>query len=73
MDSDGQEITFGPMGQKVWDMYAKIRELVDREMMEFTIDELYTLRLLYGENFNYPVHNHIDKLLEGSPAEETIH
>ena len=72
-DSDGDEITFGPMGMKVWNMYAKIRELVDREMMEFTMDELYTLKLLYGENFYYPVYNHIDKLLDGTPEEETVH
>lgn len=72
MDSD-DGITFGPMGMKVWHLYDKIRELVDREMMEFTMDELYTIRLLYGENFYYPVHKHIDALLSGSPEEETLH
>ena len=72
-DSNGDEITFGPMGKKVWDLYAKIRELVDRELMEFTVDELYTIKLIYGENFYYPVFNHVDKLLDGTPEEETLH
>jgi len=42
-------------------------------MMEFTADELYTIKLIYGENFYYPVYNHVDKLLEGTPEEETLH
>ena len=71
-DSDG-EITFGPLGHKVWDLYAKIRELVDVEMMEFTEDELRIITVLYGENFVYPVYNHVNQLLTGTPAEETIH
>jgi hypothetical protein len=72
-DSDGEQITFGPMGRKVWDMYAKIKDLVDREMMEFTIEELQTLKVIYGDNFFYPVYNHIDTLLDGAPTEETVH
>ena len=71
-DSDG-EMTFGPMGQKVWDLYAKIREVVDVEMMEFTEDELRIVSVLYGENLVYPVYNHVDQLLTGTPAEETLH
>ena len=71
-DSDG-EMTFGPMGQKVWDLYAKIREIVDIEMMEFTEDELRVVSVLYGENLVYPVYNHVDQLLTGTPAEETLH
>ena len=71
-DSDG-EMTFGPMGQKVWDLYAKIREVVDVEMMEFTEDELRVVSVLYGENLVYPVYNHVDQLLTGTPAEETLH
>ena len=72
-DSDGEEFTFGPMAQKLWTMFGKVRELVDEEMMEFTVEELYTLKLLYGENLYYPVYNHVEKLLEGTPEEETLH
>ena len=71
-DSDG-EFTMGPLGHKVWDLYAKIRDLVDIEMMEFTEDELRIIPVLYGENFVYPVYNHVDQLLTGTPVEETIH
>ena len=71
IDSDG--ITFGPMGSKVWDLYAKIRDVVDLEMMNFTEDELRAISLLYGENFVYPVYNHVTSLLTGTPMEETLH
>ena len=70
-DSDG--VSFGPFGSKVWDLYAAIREVVDREMMNFTEEELHMINLLYGENFNYPVYNHVTALLTGAPMEETIH
>ena len=70
---DSGELTFGPMGAKVWDLYAKIRELVDKEMMEFTEDELHMINLLYGENFIYPVHNHVTELITGTPNTETLH
>ena len=70
-DSDG--VSFGPFGSKVWDLYAAIREVVDREMMNFTEEELHMINLLYGENFNYPVYNHVTQLLTGTPTEETIH
>ena len=72
-DSDNGELTFGPMGSKVWDLYAKIRTLVDREMMNFTEEELHMINLLYGENFIYPVYNHVTELLTGASPEETIH
>ena len=70
---DSDEVSFGPMGSKVWDLYAKIRDLVDREIMEFSEDELHMINLLYGENFIYPVHNHVTTLLTGVSQEETLH
>ena len=71
-DSDG-EFTMGPLGVKVWDLYAKIRDLVDIEMMEFTEDELRIITVLYGENLIYPVYDHVNQLLTGTPESETIH
>ena len=70
---DSDRTTFGPFGTKVWDMYARIREVVDEEMMNFTEEELHMINLLYGENFNYPVYNHVTALLTGVPMTETIH
>ena len=71
IDSDG--VTFGPMGTKVWDLYAKIRDLVELEMMEFSEEELRVIAVLYGDNFIYPVYNHVNQLLTGTPEEETLH
>ena len=73
MIADSDEVTFGPMGSKVWDLYARIREVVDEEMMNFTEDELHMINLLYGENFIYPVYNHVSILLTGAPSTETLH
>lgn len=72
IDSDGV-VSMGPMGTKVWDLYSKIRDLVDREMMEFTEDELRIITVLYGENLIYPVYDHVNQLLTGTPESETIH
>jgi hypothetical protein len=70
---DSDEVTFGPFGSKVWDLYAKLREVCDVEMMNFTEEELHMINLLYGENFSYPVHNHVTSLLTGAPQDEVIH
>ena len=72
-DSDGDSVTFGPMGSKVWNLYHRVRELVDLELMEFTEDELHMINLLYGDNFVYPINNHITQLLTGAPEDEVIH
>ena len=71
MDSD--EMAFGPMGTKVWDLYAKIRDMVEVEIMNFSEDELRVVSVLYGENLIYPVYNHVNQLLTGTPEEETLH
>jgi len=71
MDSD--EMAFGPMGTKVWDLYAKIRDMVEVEIMNFSEDELRVVSVLYGENLVYPVYNHVNQLLTGTPEEETLH
>lgn len=72
-DSDESGVSFGPFGTKVWDLYGKIRELVDKEMMNFTEEELQMIDMIYGENFSYPVHNHVTSLLTGAPMTETVH
>ena len=72
IDSD-QIPTFGPMGEKVWSMYERIASVIDIEMMEFTEEELQALSIIYGDNFVYPVYNHVNQLLTGAPEEEIIH
>ena len=71
MDSD--EMAFGPMGTKVWDLYARIRDVVEVEIMNFSEEELRVVSVLYGENLIYPVYNHVNELLTGTPQEETLH
>ena len=70
---DSDQVTFGPMGSKVWDLYGRIRDVVEEEMVNFTEDELHMINLIYGENFIYPVYNHVNSLLTGVPMTETIH
>lgn len=70
---DSDEVSFGPMGSKVWELYARIKDVVDEEMMNFSEEELHMINLLYGENFIYPVYNHVSTLLTGAPTGETLH
>jgi len=71
MDSD--EMAFGPMGTKVWDLYARIRDVVEVEIMNFSEEELRVVSVLYGENLIYPVYNHVNELLTGTPEGEALH
>ena len=72
IDSD-EMTTFGPMGEKVWNMYSRVQEVVDIELMNFTEDELKMVSVLYGENLIYPIHNHVSQLMTGAPEEEVLH
>ena len=72
IDSD-EMTTFGPMGEKVWNMYSRVQEVVDIELMNFTEDELKMVSVLYGENLIYPIHTHVIQLMTGAPEEEVLH
>ena len=62
-----------PVGEKIFDMYEKIHELVEIELMKFDISELKMIQMIYGENFFYPISNHVDKLMTGVPEDEVVH
>ena len=69
IDSDDKS----PMGSKIFDLYDKIHELVDVELMKFDPVELKMIQLIYGDNFFYPINSHVDQLMSGVPEEETLH
>ena len=75
MDSDGafDIADRSPMGSKIFDLYEKIHELVDLELMKFDPAELKMIQLVYGENFFYPINTHVDQLMTGAPDDEMIH
>ena len=68
-DSDDRS----PIGAKVFALYDRLHEVVDMELMKFDRDELRTLQLVYGENFHYPIHDHIVEMMSGAPESEVLH
>ena len=69
VDSDDRS----PVGSKIFELYEKIHELVDLELMKFDPAELKMIQLVYGENFFYPINTHVDQLMTGAPDDEMIH
>ena len=72
IDSD-EMTTFGPMGEKVWNMYSKVSDVVDTELMNFTEDELKMVSILYADNLIYPICDHVAQLMTGTPEGEVLH
>ena len=68
IDSDTSSI-----GTKVFALYDRLHQVVDLELMKFDQDELRTLQIVYGENFHYPIHDHITEMMTGAPEDEVIH
>ena len=71
LDSDEESV--GIMSEVLWDMYSKIHERVDEELMRLSQDELRIMKIIYQDRLVYPIHEHIDQLLEGASAGETLH
>jgi hypothetical protein len=69
VDSDDRS----PVGSKIFELYEKIHELVDLELMKFDPAELRMIQLVYGENFFYPINTHVDQLMTGAPEDEMLH
>ena len=70
---DSDEETVGLMSEVLWDMYSKIHERVDEELMRLSEDELRIMKIIYQDKLVYPIHEHIDQLLEGAGHGETLH
>ena len=69
VDSDQRS----PVGEKIFELYEKIHELVDLELMKFDVPELRMIQLIYGDQFFYPINTHVDKLMSGAPEDEMVH
>jgi hypothetical protein len=69
IDSDNTS----PIGLKVFELFDRLHEVVDMELMKFDQNELRTLQVIYGENFHYPIHDHILEMMSGAPENEVIH
>ena len=72
IDRDSDQ-SVGIMSEVLWDMYAKIHEKVDEELMRLNEEELRIMKIIYQDQLVYPIHEHIDQLLEGPPGNETLH
>ena len=72
MDSDDKEpVTL--MTDVLWDMYSKIHEQVELELMKLDEEELRIMKIVYADQLVYPIHEHIDQLLEGARPSDTVH
>ena len=69
VDSDQRS----PVGSKIFELYEKIHKLVDLELMKFDVPELKMIQLIYGDQFFYPINNHVDQLMTGAPDDEVLH
>ena len=69
IDSDNTS----PIGAKVFALFDRLHDIVDLELMKFDQSELRILQVIYGENFHYPIHDHITEMMSGAPENEVIH
>jgi hypothetical protein len=72
-DSDDSKQVVTNMTQVLWDMYSKIHDQVDAELMRLDEEELRIMKIVYSDQLNYPIHEHIDQLLEGASHGDTVH
>ena len=71
LDLDSDEVT--PMSQVLFDLYSKLHEISDRELMKLTEEELRIMQIVYRKELVYPIHEHIDQLLSGATNGDTVH
>ena len=68
-----EPLVFNEAGHKLIDMYSSIRDLVEKELMKFTYEELRMLKMLYGNELTYPLYADIIDTLEGATPLDRIH
>ena len=61
------------MTQKLIDLYKKIREVAELELMTFDVEELEILKAFYGEDLTYPLHGDVTSLLGGPSGSDRVH
>ena len=68
-----EPLVFSEAGHKLIDMYSSIRDLVEKELMKFTYEELKMLKMLYGNELTYPLYADIVDTLDGATSLDRIH
>ena len=70
IDSDDDS----PLGLRLIDLYEKINVSVEKVLLEYDWDDLLILNLVYGDQLNYPIHSHIDRMMSAESSKgETLH
>ena len=64
---------FMMMNKKLIDLFQKIRETAEIELMTFDTEELEILKIFYGEELIYPLHGDVTSLLSGPSGSDRVH
>ena len=64
---------FMMMTKKLIDLFQKIRETAELELMTFDTEELEILKIFYGEDLIYPLHGDVTSLLSGPSGSDRVH
>ena len=64
---------FMMMTKKLIDLYKKLREVAELELMTFDTEELEILKLFYGEELTYPLYGDVRSLLSGPTGSDRVH
>ena len=64
---------FMMMTKKLIDLYKKLREVAELELMTFDTEELEILKIFYGEELIYPLHGDVTSLLSGPSGSDRVH
>ena len=64
---------FVMMTKKLIDLFQKIRETAELELMTFDTEELEILKIFYGEELIYPLHGDVTSLLSGPSGSDRVH
>ena len=73
MNEDTTSEEYILMTKKLIDLYKKIREVAELELMTFDVEELEILKLFYGEDLTYPLHGDVTTLLSGPSGSDRVH
>ena len=68
-----ENFELGELTLKIFDLFNTIRSVAEVELMNFTVEELNTLKAFYQKDLTYPIWSDVEELLNGAPKDEYIH
>lgn len=71
-DSDRKD-ELGEISLVLYDIYERLHAEIDKELMRLDQEDLRIMQIIYADQLTYPIHEHIDGLLDGAPTGESIH